>query len=259
MPYSSVRTSYTLVVLHTGEGILKRDDMARFLDNNPDASAHAASDATGVSAPLVPYSRAAWTAGPTANRIGLQIEMCAFAVMSREQWLSESAVSVWIPWLNANRVIQSPMSMLRHTANWAREVCDTYGIPKVKVSSSSVRNGAKGICGHADTSAAFGETNHVDPGSNFPWDVFIDLVNGDDVALSEDDISRFLDRFKNEVLAAGPALDFRFDGRNLVDIWRETLKQASAPKGAGGSVSLTSADLDAIAQRVIDFQKKQGN
>jgi len=184
-PYSSDRDAQPrLIELHTGEGILASTDMVRFLDSNPNASAHAASDASGVQAPLVPYDRAAWTAGPTANAIGLHIEMCAFAAMSREQWLSEADVTVWIPWLNANRLIRSPASMLNHTAAWVRQMADQFDIPVVKLSAAEVRAGKAGICGHADTSAAFGETDHTDPGPGFPWDYFIALVGGNE----EDDL-----------------------------------------------------------------------
>src|SRR3954470_17425283 len=142
--------------------------MARFLDGNPNASAHAASDAGGVQAPLVAYDRAAWTAGPAANSRGLHIEMCAFALMSRDNWLSEKDITIFIPFLGAsgeNRVIRSPMSMLRNTAAWVRSMADQFGIPIVKLSAADLRAGKSGICGHADTSAAWGETNHTDPGT----------------------------------------------------------------------------------------------
>lgn len=192
MPYSSTRSARPrIIVLHTGEGILDRSDMARFLDNNPDASAHASSDAGGFQAPLVPYDKAAWTAGPTANNIGLHIEMCAFAQMTRDQWLSESDVTIWIQWLNngagAWRTIRSPASMLRWTAAWVRSVAAQYGIPIEKLTAAQVRAGQAGICGHADTSAAFGETDHTDPGGNFPWDVFINLVTQQEEKLNSND------------------------------------------------------------------------
>jgi hypothetical protein len=191
MPYSSTRGAYPrIIVVHTGEGILGRFDMVRFLDNNPDASAHAASDADGVEGPLVPYERAAWTAGSSANSIGLHIEMCAFAQMTREQWLSEADVTIWIQWLNngqgAYRTIRRPMSMLRWTARWVASVAAMYNIPLAKIGASQIRNGQKGVCGHADTSAAFGETDHTDPGGAFPWDVFIALAQG---TTQEDDLS----------------------------------------------------------------------
>lgn len=192
MPYSSARpagVSPWFVVVHTGEGILDRNDMARFLDNNPEASAHAAADAAGVAAPLVPYAAAAWTAGPTANGNGLHIELCAFAAMTRDQWLSEDDVDVWIQWINGGRGawrhIRSPKSMLRNAAAWVRDRCAQYGIAVRKIGAADLRADRDGICGHADTSAAWGETDHTDPGPNFPWPEFIALIKGNE----EDDVS----------------------------------------------------------------------
>jgi len=190
-PFSSSRPGRPwFVTVHTGEGILDADDMAAFLDGNPNASAHAASDAEEVRAPLVPYLRAAWTAGATANDWGLHIEVCAFVALSREQWLSEEDVDVWVPYLNkgagAWRRIRSPRSMLRNTAAWVRARCDEFGITKRKITATDLRNDVDGICGHADTSAAWRETDHTDPGKNWPWDVFIAMVNDQDVQPEED-------------------------------------------------------------------------
>lgn len=186
-PYSSARPGKPwFVTIHTGEGILNRNDMAAFLDNNSGASAHAASDAGGVAAPLVPYDRAAWTAGGTANSWGLHIELCAFAHMTREQWLSEHDITLWVPWVNGNRTVRSPMTMLRHTAAWVRDRCAQYGITVRKVGAADLRADVDGICGHADTTAAWRETDHTDPGPNFPWDVFINLVAGQESAKGDD-------------------------------------------------------------------------
>ncbi|MFI9817566.1 N-acetylmuramoyl-L-alanine amidase [Saccharothrix variisporea] len=202
-PYSSARPGDPyFVTIHTGEGILGRFDMAAFLDGNPGASVHAASDAGGVVAPLVPYDRAAWTAGYTANAWGLHIELCAFAHMTRAQWLSESDIVLWIPWIGENRTVRSPMSMLRNSAAWVREVSNLYGIPARKIGAAELRDRVGGICGHADTSAAWGETDHTDPGPNFPWDVFIALVQGqEDDHMPEDPNNPYLRKSDSEYLA----------------------------------------------------------
>lgn len=203
---SSVRSvKPTLIIIHTGEGILNRNDMAAFLDRTAGISAHATSDAGGVAAPLVSYDRAAWAAGPTGNNRGLQIELCAFALLTREQWLSRSDVTVWIPWLKANRTIRSPYAMLQHTANWTRSVANKYGIPLKKLSAAEVRAGHAGICGHVEVSVAWGESDHTDPGAGFPWDVFIEMVKGD-----ED-----LDAQQNAF---------------LVEIWQATSKGVNKPE-----------------------------
>lgn len=235
MPYSSARTAPPwIVTIHTGEGILSRADMARFLDDNSGASAHAAGDAGGVDAPLVPYDRAAWTAGYTANNAGLHIELCAFAMLTREQWLSETDVTIYVPFLKANRTIRSPRSMLRYAAGWTAELCDRYGIPKRKVGAADLRAGRGGICGHADTTAAWGETDHTDPGTGFPWDVFISMVEG------QEDNDMTPDQMKFEVLAS----EWRFDGRNPVDMWRHTVARVDEIAAA---VATLAAKVDSLA------------
>lgn len=180
--YSSARPGNPwFITIHTGEGILDKDDMVSFLDNNPDASAHAAADAEGVAYGGVPDERAAWTAGPTANNWGLHIELCAFAQMTRDQWLSEVDVAIFVPWIGKSgawRTIRKPKQMLRHAAAWARAKADKFKITIRKVNATQLRADVDGICGHADTSAAWGETDHTDPGTGFPWDVFISMVQG---------------------------------------------------------------------------------
>lgn len=210
MAGSSNRTiEPNVIIIHTGEGILNRNDMAKFLDGRTDASAHAAGDADGVVAPLVPYSRAAWTAGPTGNNRGIQIELCAFAVMSRQQWLSKEDVVVWIPWLNANRTIRSPYRMLQHAANWIRTVANEYDISKQKINATQLRAGASGICGHADVSEAWKESDHTDPGAGFPWDVFIELINeGGSTEVSAEDVRVGL-------------FNTRHENRNLFDWFKQ--------------------------------------
>lgn len=188
--YSSSRPGNPwFITIHTGEGILDKDDMVSFLDNNPDASAHAAADAEGVAYGGVPDERAAWTAGPTANNWGLHIELCAFAQMTRDQWLSEEDVTIFVPWIGkggAWRTIRKPKQMLRHAAAWARAKADKFKITIRKVNAQQLRDDVDGICGHADTSAAWGETDHTDPGAGFPWDVFLTMVQGTEQKESDD-------------------------------------------------------------------------
>lgn len=252
MPYSSARGSAPrIIVLHTGEGILNRFDMVRFLDNNPGASAHAASDAGGAEGPLVPYDRAAWTAGPTANSIGLHVEMCAFAAMTRDDWLSEADRNVWIPWLNngqgGTRLIRSPKSMLRWTAQWVRSIAAMYNIPLTKLSASQIRNGQKGVCGHADTSAAFGETDHTDPGGAFPWDVFIALCQGTDI--QEDELGNWDTPI---TLSTGERDDGKPGATFTPDVW---LKYASYyAGGARESAKAAAADAKAAKDAVAAFR-----
>jgi N-acetyl-anhydromuramyl-L-alanine amidase AmpD len=67
-------------------------------------------------------------------------------------------------------------AMLRRAAGLVRARAAHWGVPLVKLSAADLRAGKRGICGHADVSAAFHLTDHVDPGSAFPWAHFLDLV-----------------------------------------------------------------------------------
>lgn len=86
-------------------------------------------------------------------------------------------------------------AMLRRAAALVRARAKHWSIPLIKLSAADLRAGRKGICGHADVSAAFGLTDHVDPGSGFPWAHFMDLVKGE----GEDDMPYTADQLKKIV------------------------------------------------------------
>lgn len=77
-------------------------------------------------------------------------------------------------------------AMLALAAPLVRDIASRHGIPIRRLSAADLRAGKRGICGHVDVSNAFGKTDHIDPGSAFPWTHFLDLVNGTE---SEDDMS----------------------------------------------------------------------
>lgn len=68
-----------------------------------------------------------------------------------------------------------------------RAACDRLGVPARKIDAAALRRNERGICGHADVTAAFGESTHTDPGSNFPWATFVALVHGPLTAPEGDD------------------------------------------------------------------------
>ncbi|PBC38462.1 N-acetylmuramoyl-L-alanine amidase [Rhodococcus sp. ACS1] len=111
---------------------------------------------------------APWAGGYTANQRGLHLCALGWSDQPRDEWLSYDAQ------LN---------SIARILAYNARE----YDIPLVRVTSSDIRAGRKGVCGHADTSLAWGETDHTDPGHNFPLDVVLAKANAINGGQSEED------------------------------------------------------------------------
>lgn len=95
-----------------------------------------------------------WAAGWTANKRGLHLCLMGFAADLREAWLARPQQLA-----AAGRVLRS----------WH----DLYGVPLVRIGPDQVRAGQRGVCGHVDTSAAWGETDHTDPGVGLPYDVIL--------------------------------------------------------------------------------------
>lgn len=125
----------------------------------PQSSAHVCVDSK-TSVVVVADSDIAWAA-PGANNDGLHVELAGKASQSREEWLDPYSRGV----LNQAAIV---------VAQW----CRTYQIPVRTLTPDQVAGGkAKGICGHIDVTRAFPDKgSHTDPGKNFPWDVFIELV-----------------------------------------------------------------------------------
>lgn len=155
----------TLVAIHTNEGPNPAGDEGR------DRSAEnlvAWMEANGVSYHVivdddtavrqVSDGRASWSLR-TGNSRSLNLCFIGYARFSRAEWLAHQ-------------------NMLRLAANQVRAWCDHYGIPKRKLTAAQVGANERGICGHWDWTVGKKDGSHTDPGAGFPWDVFIDLVNG---------------------------------------------------------------------------------
>ncbi|MCK2219685.1 N-acetylmuramoyl-L-alanine amidase [Actinomadura sp. ATCC 31491] len=69
-------------------------------------------------------------------------------------------------------------AMLRRAAALVRQIAARWEVPLKKLTVTQVKAGARGICGHVDVSRAFGQTDHSDPGTGFPWPYFMELVRG---------------------------------------------------------------------------------
>jgi N-acetylmuramoyl-L-alanine amidase len=103
------------------------------------------------------------------NRLGIQHELCG-TVQTREQWLDAQSLPT-----------------LRRAAYWVARDCLKYGLEPRRLSVAEVRqawtefpDGPRGICGHVDVTYAYPEDDgdHTDPGSAFPWDLFLAMVRG---------------------------------------------------------------------------------
>jgi hypothetical protein len=149
------RSRTQVVVIHATDSTASAHDEASYATHREDqTSAHFYVDAGGIYEALQ-LENVAFGCLWHGNQISVQFELCG-------------------------RSNQLPDAVLRKAAPYVAEVCRRFGIPVRKISAGQVAAGVKGICGHADITAAFPQDggDHTDPGSAFPWGTFIGYVNG---------------------------------------------------------------------------------
>jgi N-acetyl-anhydromuramyl-L-alanine amidase AmpD len=120
------------------------------------ASAHFVVDNTSA-IQCVPLDCKAWHAPPNAGSIG--IEHAGYARQTRAEWVDVYGTA-----------------MLARSAAITARLCEMFSIPIVRLSVSDLLAGHRGLCGHVDVTNAWHQTDHTDPGPNFPWGVFLNLV-----------------------------------------------------------------------------------
>ncbi|MFE9834087.1 peptidoglycan-binding protein [Streptomyces sp. NPDC005551] len=153
-----------LVVIHDMEAPEKSttaEAVAQYFANLPTtskSSAHVCVD-NDSAVRCVDDNDRAWHA-PGANSDGLGLEMAGYARQTRAEWLDAYSKAV---------IDQAA----KVTADW----CTKYSIPVKHLTVAELKAGHKGIVGHRDVSAAYHQTDHTDPGPNFPWDYFLERVN----------------------------------------------------------------------------------
>lgn len=122
-------------------------------------SAHYVHDTGTAEQHCVPDNTVAWHAPPNPRSIGQEI--CGDPSWSRNEFLDARVAPALI-----------------HAAARTRELCDRFGVPKVKIDAGQLLAGARGVCGHVDVSNAWHQSTHWDPGPNFPWDFYMAQVAG---------------------------------------------------------------------------------
>lgn len=158
----SARTGATVIVIHSMEAAEKpttAEAVARWFAGPlaPKASAHFCVDSDSA-IQSVRLRDVAWAA-PGANANGIHIELAGYAKQTEAQWLDAYG-----------------MDMLARAAGVVAELCRRYSIPVEKLSVPELKAGKRGICGHHDVTLAFRKSTHTDPGRNFPWSRFLDMV-----------------------------------------------------------------------------------
>jgi hypothetical protein len=159
------RTSVQLIVIHDTEGSShgqSAEDGAAYDARRTDGtSAHYFVDNNSV-VQCVRTEDQAHTARAQGNRRGIQYELCARASWSKAKWMDPAY----------------GLPMLQRAAGQCARDARKWGIPVRRLTPPQVDAGVKGFCGHADITKAFPEDRgtHTDPGANFPWDEFINMV-----------------------------------------------------------------------------------
>lgn len=160
-----------LIAIHTNEGPNPADifpdrtaeNLCRWMDGQK-VSYHKVVDDDSV-VNYVPDERYSWSLR-SGNSRSLNLCFTGYARFDRREWLSHEG-------------------MLKQGALEVRRWCDKYGIPRKKLSPSQVKADMSGICGHVDWTRGKLDGNHTDPGDHFPWDVFMSLIEGEDMSAKD--------------------------------------------------------------------------
>ena len=160
------REAVDWIVIHATQGaerngaaVATAERFAGIGQEAPQASAHYAIDPIQV-IQCVRETDVAWHC-PGANRRGIGIEHCGLSEQTPAQWADEGSEAE-----------------LQQSAVLAAAMCARWGIPAVRLSPDDILHGQRGIAGHMDFTAAFQTPNgHHDPGPDFPWQHYLDLVH----------------------------------------------------------------------------------
>ena len=159
-----------VLVIHTAE-TPENNKMAESIQSycqrrEDKVSCHEAIDNDSVVAGVRPYDTA-WTTG-SINDFAYSYELAGRAAQTKEQW--EDKFSTDMLKLAAKRVAMAAV---------------LWKIPIVKLSPAELKAGRTGICGHVDQTVAYEiYGGHTDPGPNFPWIKFLDMVKAEVAALT---------------------------------------------------------------------------
>jgi N-acetyl-anhydromuramyl-L-alanine amidase AmpD len=198
------RSQTQMIVIHATDNTASDQAEASYAQTRPDhTSAHFYSDEDSVTQAL-DTSHIAYGCFPTGNSRSVQFEISGLS----------------------NQLTDAS---LRRVAPIVARACQEYGIPIRKVTPTELVNGVKGICGHLDVTRAWGEGDHTDPGSYFPWDTFISYVQ----AASANPLAAAADGEDDEEMSTGMLeRGFCANGQDITD-WSKVSGVGLGPVNGG--------------------------
>lgn len=166
--YAEGSNDVRLVVIHTmewGEDINTAEKCAAMFagPQSPHSSAHYCVDADSI-VQCVREDTGAWhapgyAAGREINRCSIGVEHAGYMKQSAAEWAD--------PYSTA---------MLLLSARLVGGICRRYQIPIRHLTKEEFLAGEKGFVGHDDCTRWTGVGSHLDPGPNFPWKQYLELV-----------------------------------------------------------------------------------
>lgn len=154
-------TKIDQIIIHTAEtpetGSAAKNVANYFATTDTVASAHYIVDSDSIYQSVKEDDQAWHAAGDNARSIG--IEHAGYAKQTADDWSNEYN-----------------QKMLALSARLAADIASRYGIPVVRLSVADLIAGKPGFASHKDVSAAFKKSDHADPGPDFPWTQYLQMV-----------------------------------------------------------------------------------
>ena len=194
------------------------------------ASYHKNVDRNGDVCRCLPDNKDAWAAGAIANNEGLHICVLGWAAQSREEWL------------------QYPQQ-LRQVGIEIAEWCKQEGIPLEWLTAAQLKAAKWGVSGHGETADAWKQTDHTDPGSNFPRDEVLRYAKEHLGFIAPPPVAPVQEGIE---MSAGEALVVQFMGETG-DGWTELAPQRD-PEGKSFSIFkfLRGQEQNVTKQTVVE-------
>lgn len=159
----TMKRTVRLVVVHDmeyAETLTAAEDVAKYFSTMPDgrvASAHVCVDANSV-VQCVKDSNIAYAA-PGANHDGIHVELAGRQRQSHAEWLDSYG-----------------QQLLDQAANVIAQYLVKFDLPPVHLTDDQLLGGEKGVVGHDQVSRVYKQSDHTDPGPQFPWFYLMERV-----------------------------------------------------------------------------------